>query len=120
MEVQKESVTTFVPGVHDQVYLNIKDTDLEKLLAKLEETNFVENISVKECIFNHLGSIALAYNVASGGEVVGNIFDDISAGGLILGDDELLDIDDINTYQSQNAGKEKKSDEFEDFDEEST
>ena len=41
----KEAVTTFVPGVHDQVYLNITGTDLEKLLNKLEETNLIENTS---------------------------------------------------------------------------
>ena len=35
-------VTTFVPGVHDQVYLNIEGSDLEKLLKKLVETEFIE------------------------------------------------------------------------------
>ena len=44
-ESEKESVTTFVPGVHDQVYLNITGTDIEKLLNQLAESNLVENSS---------------------------------------------------------------------------
>ena len=66
MEVQKESVTTFVPGVHDQVYLNIKDTDLEKLLAKLKETNFVENISkLADKLYSYFNKSNLEFTIKS-------------------------------------------------------
>ena len=44
-EVKPQDNTVYIPGVHDQVYLNINDTKLEKLLIKLEEANLIENMS---------------------------------------------------------------------------
>ena len=41
----EDAVKTYVPGVHDQVYLNITGTDLEKLLNQLAETGFIEKCS---------------------------------------------------------------------------
>lgn len=40
----KDPVNTFIPGLHDQVYLNLDGTQLENLLNKLAETNLVENL----------------------------------------------------------------------------
>ena len=60
----KESVTTFVPGVHDQVYLNITGTDLEKLLSKLEETNLIENISkLIDKIYSYLNKSNVEFSI---------------------------------------------------------
>lgn len=40
-----DPVTTFVPGVHDQVYLNIEGSDLENILKQLAETHLIEKFS---------------------------------------------------------------------------
>lgn len=60
--------------------------------------NYVKNISVTGCKFSHLGSIALAYNNAKGGEISGNIFDDISSAAIVIGDDCLDDPNNLDSY----------------------
>lgn len=62
------------------------------------DINYAENISLKCCTFTHLGSIAVAYANVVGGEIIGNIFDDISSGAIVLGNDPLDDEDDFETY----------------------
>lgn len=70
----------------------------EKRAHAQVDVKYAKNISFKECIFNHLGSIALAYDNAAGGEISGNIFDDISSGAVVLGNDPLNDADDLCEY----------------------
>ena len=37
--------STYIPGLHDQVYLNLTDTKLEKALEQTLELNLIENLS---------------------------------------------------------------------------
>ena len=62
------------------------------------DVKYAKNISFKDCIFNHLGSIALAYDVSDGGEITGNIFDDTSSGAIVCGNTPLLDENDFEEY----------------------
>lgn len=35
----------YIPGVHDQIFLNLSDTNLERVLKQVEELNLIENFA---------------------------------------------------------------------------
>ena len=44
-DVTEVENTTFIPGLHDQTYLNLKDTPLEEILQQMKDTDFIPNMN---------------------------------------------------------------------------